>query len=321
MGFLSSIGSFFTDPIAGLVGSAVGAVGDAVGGILGGKSSEKNAQTNADAALQAAKLNTEYQKEFAQQGVRWRVEDAREAGIHPLAALGAQTPTYSPSFSMDAFNGNQQSSVSPLAIGLKSMGQNISRAHQAKMLEHDRALENAWKSAQIKRLEADTVLTQAQAAKMVVDSQQLPPAFPPLGVNIHGQVVDGQPDSGLASINNLVKVSPSQSEANIPSSPGVAAATVPDIAFTRTNDGGYALTRSDSLANRMDDDFVGNVLWHFRNSLAQLWEAERVRPPKEYLPKGASRFYFDILRGAWYPKFDKRIERKKNFISRSGSKY
>lgn len=32
--------------------------------------------------------NERIQKEFAQNGVRWKVEDARRAGIHPLAALG-----------------------------------------------------------------------------------------------------------------------------------------------------------------------------------------------------------------------------------------
>lgn len=36
------------------------------------------------------------QKEFAKKGIQWRAEDARKAGIHPLAALGAQTAQYSP---------------------------------------------------------------------------------------------------------------------------------------------------------------------------------------------------------------------------------
>lgn len=317
MGFFSSIGGFIGDVIGGIT-DPIGTVVDVAGNILGNVTSSKNAQTSADAALQAAKINTEYQKEFAQQGIRWRVDDAKEAGLHPLAALGAQTPSYTPSFSMDAFN---QPSSDALGSGLRALGQNISRAKQVKMLEQERVLDNAWKSAQIERLKADTALAQAQAAKMVVDSQQLPPAFPPVGVNLHGQVVDGQPDSGLASINNLIKVSPSQSESNFPSRPGTAHATVPDIAFSRTNDGGFALTRSDSLANRMDDDIVGNILWHFRNSIPQLWESERVRPPKAWLPKGASRWFFDITRGAWYPRFDKRIEKRKDFVSRSGSKY
>lgn len=38
----------------------------------------------------------ELQKEFAQNGVRWKVEDAARAGVHPLAALGATGASYSP---------------------------------------------------------------------------------------------------------------------------------------------------------------------------------------------------------------------------------
>lgn len=36
----------------------------------------------------AAKKNAELQREFAQNGISWRVADAKRAGISPLAALG-----------------------------------------------------------------------------------------------------------------------------------------------------------------------------------------------------------------------------------------
>lgn len=45
---------------------------------------------------QAAGDNANLQREFAQNGIRWRVEDAQRAGIHPLYALGAQTHQASP---------------------------------------------------------------------------------------------------------------------------------------------------------------------------------------------------------------------------------
>lgn len=38
----------------------------------------------------------DYQKEYAQNGIQWRVADAKKAGLHPLYALGANTPTYTP---------------------------------------------------------------------------------------------------------------------------------------------------------------------------------------------------------------------------------
>ena len=37
-------------------------------------------------------------KQFAKRGIQWRVHDAKKAGLHPLAALGAQTTSFSPSF-------------------------------------------------------------------------------------------------------------------------------------------------------------------------------------------------------------------------------
>lgn len=60
-----------------------------IGGIAG--SLITNAFNRSNAKKQAA-----LQKEFAQSGVQWRVEDAKKAGIHPLAALGFQGTSYSP---------------------------------------------------------------------------------------------------------------------------------------------------------------------------------------------------------------------------------
>jgi len=68
---------------------------------LTGKSASEDA---AAAAREARELelamhnqNIQLQKDFAQHGIRWRVEDAKAAGIHPLAAVGAAGASYSPS--------------------------------------------------------------------------------------------------------------------------------------------------------------------------------------------------------------------------------
>lgn len=45
---------------------------------------------------QFAREQIALQREFAQHGVRWRVEDAVAAGLHPLFALGANVPQFSP---------------------------------------------------------------------------------------------------------------------------------------------------------------------------------------------------------------------------------
>lgn len=67
------------------------------------------------------------QKEFATHGIRWKVADAKAAGIHPIYAIGANTPTYSPQAAIGT------------DLGLSDIGQNIGRAIEAKQTRQERA--------------------------------------------------------------------------------------------------------------------------------------------------------------------------------------
>lgn len=87
------------------VSDAINALGSIVGG---------NAQ--AEATASANKSNIRYQKEFAQHGIQWKVEDAIRAGIHPLAALGANTISFQPS------------TIAPDKSWIASAGQSIGKA-------------------------------------------------------------------------------------------------------------------------------------------------------------------------------------------------
>lgn len=60
-------------------------LGSGIGGMI-------NATTSKKIAREQMKL----QKEFAQNGIQWKVEDAKKAGLHPLYAIGASTATYTP---------------------------------------------------------------------------------------------------------------------------------------------------------------------------------------------------------------------------------
>jgi len=71
--------------LAALAPALVGAAGSLIGGFF----DRKNSQETAD-------KNIALQKEFAQQGIGWKVKDAKRSGIHPLYALGAQTHSFSP---------------------------------------------------------------------------------------------------------------------------------------------------------------------------------------------------------------------------------
>lgn len=100
-----------------MLDSIIGGLGKLGDWITGSNNAEKNNNTQ----MQIAAQNIANQKEFAQNGIRWKVADAEAAGLHPLAALGAQT-----------------SSFSPISVGLESpksdfggMGQDIGRAIDA----------------------------------------------------------------------------------------------------------------------------------------------------------------------------------------------
>jgi len=66
---------------------------------------------------QSAKQNIKLQKQFAQEGIQWKVADAKKAGIHPLYALGAQTHSFAP---VQTGGGN-----------FSQMGQSVGRAIDA----------------------------------------------------------------------------------------------------------------------------------------------------------------------------------------------
>lgn len=84
-----------------MIGSLISAGANLIGGLFGKSSADKAAAQN----MQIAQQNMQMQKDFAQQGIRWKVEDAKAAGIHPVYALGAPTTSFSPiSFSATADN-------------------------------------------------------------------------------------------------------------------------------------------------------------------------------------------------------------------------
>lgn len=77
------------------------------------------------------------QREFAQMGIRWRVEDAEAAGVHPLFALGAQPAQYTP------VHYNPPQASGRHGADLAAMGQNIARAVAAQETADERALRAA----------------------------------------------------------------------------------------------------------------------------------------------------------------------------------
>ena len=122
-------------------------IGSAISGglsYLGSRSANKSAEGIAEA-------NMALQREFAQNGIRWKVEDAKQAGIHPLYALGASTPSFSP---VSANFSNQLD-------GLASASQDIGRAIDSTRTSSER-MESRIARLQVEGMEIDNAKKRAE---------------------------------------------------------------------------------------------------------------------------------------------------------------
>lgn len=148
----------------------IGAGASLIGGLFG------QSQQNARAAE-----NDRLQREFAQSGIQWKVEDARKAGIHPLAALGAQTHSYTPQTVGD--------SISP---AFAAAGQDISRGIDATRSRTGRAaaVARTIEDLQLQRMGLENELL---ASKIAVTRQAGQAVPMPTGPDI--SLIEGQGDA------------------------------------------------------------------------------------------------------------------------------
>lgn len=138
--------------------------------LLGGLFGQSQARSQQRQQMQLAQQQMAMQREFAQQGVRWRVDDARQAGVHPLFALGAQTHSYSP---VSVGGGSSDNSMGD---AIASAGQNIGRAVQSEMTAGEREKAAAADALTLEKagLENELLRTQIGSLKQA----QLGPALP-----------------------------------------------------------------------------------------------------------------------------------------------
>lgn len=282
--------------------------GSAIGGVIGGALGLIGSSQSQANAAKLNRLNYEYQKEFAQNGIRWRVADAKAAGLHPLAALGAQGASYSPS----AVIGD-----SPDFSFLKDMGQGIDRAMDAKATQRERAekeeksnalfneelkgkqLQNQETETRIQQMKWDMAMQAARNAEQSVRTQQQVPPMPSLAPD--GSLMPGQ--SNATSPGDIIDAKPPEVTLNAPGRPNVEAASINELAFSRTGDGGYVPVMSTDAKNRLEEDIVGTFGWNMRNRAGAWFDLDGVKPPKSWLPPGAIDFSYSFDRGAWYPVF------------------
>lgn len=160
--------------------------GPIIGGLFGKEAEESRSDSSAAAtekqiefAREQQARNEALQREFAQMGVRWRVEDAKAAGLHPLYALSSGGAAFAP-------NPVVMPAVDPGAGGkgyLAQMGQDLSRAISAQQTPEQRAVQDA-----------QLVVLQAQARKDLAQASY----YDSLAARQGG----GQVGPGMPSVSN-----------------------------------------------------------------------------------------------------------------------
>lgn len=113
----------------------------------------------------ASNRNADIQREFAKNGIRWRVADAKAAGINPLAALGANMNPSSPVAVGTDFGD----------LGLGKVGQDISRAMGSKMTKEERDMHELKKQLLQTQIEGQRI-DNANNAKNIGTPPPMPDA-------------------------------------------------------------------------------------------------------------------------------------------------
>lgn len=258
----------------------LGALISAGASLLGGSMAQNSAE-------KVAERNIALQKEFAQSGIQWKVEDAKAAGVHPLYALGASTHSFSP-----------VTVGSPMAEGMNQAGQHVGRAITATQSHQDR-LNSPMTALALERAGLENELLRSQIRN--ANSAQVGPAMPTMDQRM---LVDGQGDTtipGITVARGGGRGGGSQwPQPTLPGYTYSEPGAVPDVGWSRTPTG-WAPIPSKEAQERMEDMWPAQIAWMLRNHLMPTAGFQTARPPSELLPPG-HRWFFNPFRQEYFSR-------------------
>lgn len=303
-------------PILGGIGQLAGGIGGIVGGGRGGDGGAL-AREQFDKQMQLARDQLAFQREAATSGIKWKVDDARNAGLHPLFALGGQTFNPSP-ISVSPTASSSSDGYSPdLGASFSRMGQGLERAISATQSKQERALTAMELEERQLRLEGQRLSNQETAARTASilartgdRSAQVGPGFPsPVINNVHG----------------VHEMKPAEPITTNPDNPGVEAG--PAAPANR----GFRMGRSDVVTTLPSKDLQideasspGWFSWIMNNRIYP-WLSKSyskdAEPPKSMLPPGAIGWRIGLT--GWHPVYpdltDKQIRGSIHYAPRRPS--
>lgn len=262
----------------GAIGGALAGAGQAASGIAGlfGGGGGNNNQMQLAIMREQAQL----QREFAQQGIQWRVADAKAAGIHPLYALGGGGASYSPSAVSIGTGGG-----SDIGSDLARMGQGVSRAVAAVSSKEDRA-DSAYQS-QMRIMGLERASLENRLLETQIAASQ--------GALMRGQVGPGIPTgpSTITGPSGTYDAKPPEVLNNNPQRPGAEAGPQqPGNRYVSMNPSGGTVAALPSKEMNFEElSTPGTASWHFWNSIMPFISSDArnaSRPPSSQLPNGAT---------------------------------
>lgn len=256
-----------------------GLAGSAISGVLGSSATAKSNKVQ----QQMAAANIENQRLFAKKGIRWRVDDAKKAGIHPLYALGANTHSFSP------VNVGHTPDMS-MANAAANMGQDLSRAIDATRTRGERlsAFDQSVQQLSLQKMGLENELLGAQIAKI---KQSSAPAFP-------STVPSSSPLAGQGDA--LIDDQPLERVIAAPGRPQTEPGAVSEVGYLHTNHGRFP-TMSKDAKERLEEDWPGMLMWNLRNRVLPTIGLNQTPPPASELPPGYDAWIYNPFRQEYTP--------------------
>lgn len=217
------------------------------------------------------------QEEFAKMGIRWKVDDAVAAGLHPLAALGTTGPSFSPVSAV--FNAPVEDRYSRLS----EMGQNIARAVRSGETPEERMASQL----RLENMRLQNKLLESQISSVANTNS------PPVPVAGGSGFIDGQGDGRMV-------VKPSERVMSAPGRPAQEAGWRPGVSYFRS-DTGLVPVIPQGISESMESEGVfGTVPWMIRYKVAPNFGIGDP-PPRSMLPRGADGWRWDRFGQEWQP--------------------
>jgi len=217
------------------------------------------------------------QIEFAKNGIRWKVEDAKRAGVHPIYALGANTVSYSPTQAGD--------------MGIAQAGQDIGRAIDTSLSQPERNSRIAQRSAELQLQNMELQNTKLASEIRLTNQAGSPPS--PITEN---PIIPGQ---GVTDHKASIQTS---TEVGVP---WVEATPTPYMKWSWTPYGEIAPLPAKEVQEAIESNIFSKLAYGANAHMMPML-GQGVPPSNKHLPPGATHFKFNPVTQAWRPVFPRK---------------